>query len=77
MAPHDPSVYTSAGDAPGVDGWHAVDADAVARYEKAGFLLVRDAVPHELIEAAVRELQGMREADDPSCRSVYFEGLMR
>ena len=77
MAPHDPSVYLSAGEAPGVAGWDAIDAEAVARYEEAGFLLVRDAVPHELIEAAVQELQGMREADDPGCQTVYFEGLMR
>ena len=77
MAPHDPSVYESAGDAPGVGGWNAFDADTLARYEEAGFLLVRDAVPRELVEAAVRELQGMREADDPGCQTVYFEGLMR
>ena len=77
MVPYDPSVYTSTGEVPGVAGWDAVDVDAVAGYEEAGFLLVRDAVPRQLVEAAVRELEGMREADDPGCQTVYFEGLMR
>lgn len=77
MAPHDSAVYASEGVAGGVSGWDAVDEAAVERYEEDGFLLVRDAIPREVVEAAVAELQGMREADDPDCQGVYFEGLMR
>ena len=77
MAPHDSAVYASEGVAGGVSGWDAVDEVAVERYEEDGFLLVRDAIPREVVEAAVAELQGMREADDPDCQGVYFEGLIR
>ncbi len=77
MDPHEAAVYSVSGEAVGVNGWDGVDAAALARYEAEGFLLVRDAVPHALVDEAVRELQAMREADAPGCQTIYFEGLIR
>ena len=42
------------GVAGGVSGWDAVDEAAVERYEADGFLLVRDAIPREVVEAAAK-----------------------
>ena len=77
MDPHEAAVYSVSGEAVGVNGWDGIDAAALTRYEAEGFLLVRGAVPRALVDEAVRELQEMREADDPGCQTIYFEGLIR
>ena len=77
MQGHDPGVYAVDGDAASVAGWRNLGAEALTRYETEGFLLIRDAVPAELISRAMDELHKMRETDDPECQTVYFEGMIR
>ena len=74
---HDPELYTTHGKFEPVDGWEAFGPESRTQYDQDGFLVVRNAIPREMITKALAELQTMCRADDPDCVNVAYEGPMR
>ncbi len=70
---HAPDLYQSFGDVDSIDGWEALPR-AVQQYEADGFLVVRNAIPAELRDAALEELMQMARGVDANCSNVTFEG---
>ena len=60
-----------------VDGWESFDAGACAQFNADGYLVVRRAIPPDLVAAAREELSAMTRTDDPGCDSICFEGRIR
>lgn len=77
VAEHDPALYLSAGTVPSFSGWDAVDDDAYRFYDEQGFMVVANAFPREMVDAALAELEAMSRSDDPACAQVAFEGGLR
>jgi phytanoyl-CoA hydroxylase len=76
-ADHDPKLYAASETVRGVLGFDAVDEDALARYERDGFLVVHGACSRAQVAAALDELRSMSEAIDPACSVVAYEGSFR
>ncbi len=75
---HDPGLYSGLVlDDAGVTPPEAASADAIERYRRDGFLLVRGLLGPSEIEAAKAELETMTRADDPGCEMVWYEGGLR
>ena len=77
VSDHDPELYRSFGTFEPVDGWDALGAASAEQYERDGFLVVRGAIPGDMVAAALAELRSMSTADDPDCANVAYEGPMR
>jgi hypothetical protein len=60
-----------------VTGFESADAEALARYESRGYLLIAGAFTSQEVAAARDELVAMSHAVDPECDSVYYEGTVR
>ncbi len=74
---HDPQLYKAEYVADGVDGFDAVDDDAMRAYDEQGFIIVRGGFSKEEVAAARQELADMARSDDPRCAAVYYEGELR
>lgn len=77
VADHAPELYRSFGSPQTLDGWGEWGAEALARYDRDGFLVVRGAIPTDLAERALDELVTMARADDPNCVTTAYEGSFR
>lgn len=74
---HAADLYRSGGIPDALDGWESWGEPAREQYDRDGFLVVRNALPHELWQAALAELQSMARAADPDCATVSYEGALR
>lgn len=74
---HDPGLYTSHGHITPIRGWEEFGAETERQYARDGFLVVKEAIPSEMIAAALAELKAMSRADDPDCVNIAYEGPMR
>ena len=74
---HAPDLYRSFGAPSAVDGWEAWGPESLEQYDRDGFIVVRNAIPEELVARALNELQAMTRADDPGCATVAYEGALR
>ena len=61
----------------GFTGFESVGEDALERYKKEGYIIIRQAFKAQFIEAARRELEAMTNSDRPNCKVVMFEGEIR
>ena len=77
VADHDPRLYAASETARGVRGFDGVDEEALARYEREGFLVIHGAYSPGQVAAALEELRSMSEAIDPACSMVAYEGSFR
>jgi phytanoyl-CoA hydroxylase len=77
IKPHDATLYQARMIEPSHLGFGSIDDDALARYDRDGFLAVREAYSREIIDGAVDELSSMMHSADPRCESVYFESTIR
>ena len=77
IASHAPELYrVDALAQNAISGWDGFDAEAQARYEADGYLVVRGALSAEQVLAAQKELHAMTLADDPHCGSMAYEGSL-
>ncbi|MFW6231435.1 MAG: phytanoyl-CoA dioxygenase family protein, partial [Spirochaetota bacterium] len=74
---HAPDLYRSAGVPDALDGWDSWDDRARDQYDRDGFIVVRNAVPPKLLQAALNELKSMARSSDPACATVTYEGALR
>lgn len=74
---HLPDLYQSFGTSPSVSGWEAWGADSLEQYDRDGFIVVRNAIPDELVERSLAELRDMARAVEPGCNMVTYEGAFR
>lgn len=74
---HAPDLYRSGGVPDALDGWDSWGDAARDQYDRDGFIVVRDAVPPDLRQAALTELQAMARSSDPDCATVSYEGALR
>lgn len=77
IASHAPELYcVDALAQNSICGWEGFDADAQARYEADGYLVVRGALSDKQVRATREELRLMTLADDPRCGSLAYEGSL-
>ncbi len=74
---HAPELYRSYGTPDAVSGWDRWAPDVQARYDRDGFVVVREAIPRELWSAALEELQLMARSEDADCSNVTYEGAFQ
>ncbi len=74
---HSEELYSNHGSFDPVVGWNQFGAEAVAQYDRDGFIVVRKAIPADLIQAVLKELNEMTIADDADCSTVSFEAPFR
>ncbi len=74
---HDPDLYAHGGVATGLDVEAALGGKAKALFAEEGFVLVKQLLSVDDIEAAAAELQALTLSDQPRCEMVWFEGGLR
>jgi phytanoyl-CoA hydroxylase len=77
VADHDPALYAAAETARGLQGFASVDAAALERYDREGYLVIHGAFTRQQVETSLDELRAMADAVDPLCSVVSYEGAFR
>jgi phytanoyl-CoA hydroxylase len=72
-----PDLYRCERVASGVGSWAEVDAEALDRFAREGFLVVERAYPREMVAAALQALLDLVAGSDPSFRGVQYEAGAR
>lgn len=75
--PHPPELYTPSGVAEGLDGWDAVDEQALVRYHEQGYLVVHRAFTQEEVNAGLEGLVGLVSGKCPEFKNISFEAKAR